>query len=869
MQLMERDEQKAKLLSIFEWVSSGNGYVVVIAGEAGIGKTVLVKRFLDGVQAQAAIFSGMCDDLYTPQALAPFYDIAFQIGGELVQMLPEANNLRLIGHTLLSAVQRQSEPVIMVVEDIHWADEATLDLLLFLSRRIEHLPIMLVLTLRQNGVLPNQQTHTLLGSLPAAYTERIRLSPLSLDAVRELLAADNRLDAETVFQLTHGNPFYVTELLASTEDELPQSVRDAVLARATRLSENAQRVLRAVSIVPNHAETWLVADIVDMTNDTLNEVLSSGMLTMRDGFLAFRHELARRAVAEMLPIATTRELHRTIFRALQAHQQEGITPARLVHHAAYADLGEAVVELAPQAARQASAVSAYREAAAHYATALRYKDLLSLEVQTDLLQARAEACYMGVNWYVALSTYKQALVLQRQLGNPERISDILCRMSRLAWGTVQGREARRYALQAVRTVRKLADSPTKALAYSTLAQWHMFYSNQRATLYWGEKALTVAKAHGADEVYIHTLTTIGTILAKNVGDTSGLTLLEESLQRALHINSQDQAGRAYVNLSIVAVEMNQPERALHYTYQGLQYTDDYDLNTYHVYLYCIHGLALLRQGEWAEAERVSRLGLDKLVAYVYMNRANLNCYMALGCLAARRGEPEAQTIAQRLTEIDNELVEMPDEAGFIHLTLAEIAWYHGDPAACTAEARALLDIIGNRPHAWYRGQALYWLWRCGEPVDSTEDIAEPYRLQIEGDWRGAAATWEQRGCPYEQAMALADGDEAALREAFAILDKLGAHAAMDYVRRRLRDLGAESVPRGMNTTTRENVAGLTRRQSEVLTLLKQDLTNAEIAARLHISPKTVEHHISAILARLEVATREEAIRVARSLNEKN
>jgi DNA-binding CsgD family transcriptional regulator len=314
--------------------------------------------------------------------------------------------------------------------------------------------------------------------------------------------------------------------------------------------------------------------------------------------------------------------------------------------------------------------------------------------------------------------------------------------------------------------------------------------------------------------------------------------------------------------------MYQPERALHYIDQGLRYTDDYDLNTYNIYLLAIRGLALLRRGEWAEAERVSRLALAELASYGYVNRANLNCYMALGCLAARRGDPEAQTIAKILKEVDNELIEMPDEAGFIHLTCAEIAWYHGDPAACTTEAYTLLDVIGNRPHAWYRGQALYWLWRCGEPVDLTEGIAEPYRLQIEGNWRGAAAAWEQRACRYEQAMALADGDEAALREAFAILDRLGAHAAMDYVRRRLREIGVDSVPRGMNISTRENITGLTRRQSEVLALLKQELTNTEIAARLHISPKTVEHHVSAILARLEVTTREDAIRVAGSFSEK-
>jgi hypothetical protein len=110
-------------------------------------------------------------------------------------------------------------------------------------------------------------------------------------------------------------------------------------------------MLNMVSIVPNHAQEWLIRDVVMLTDELLNEVVNSGMLSLEDGILTFRHELARRAVAETLPIAAARDLHRAIFHARQAHRRDGITPARLVHHAAYADIGEAVVTLAPPGRR--------------------------------------------------------------------------------------------------------------------------------------------------------------------------------------------------------------------------------------------------------------------------------------------------------------------------------------------------------------------------------------------------------------------------------------------------------------------------------------------------------------------------------------
>ena len=161
------------------------------------------------------------------------------------------------------------------------------------------------------------------------------------------------------------------------------------------------------------------------------------------------------------------------------------------------------------------------------------------------------------------------------------------------------------------------------------------------------------------------------------------------------------------------------------------------------------------------------------------------------------------------------------------------------------------------------GELAFWRWRAGDMVMLPEWTAEPFALQITGDWQEAATAWEWLGCPYEQARALADGDVGAQMAALALFEQLGARPMAEIVRQKLRDAGVQAVPRGPRTTTKENPFGLTNRQVEVLTLLTENLTNAQIAARLHISPKTVDHHVSAVLGKLDVSSREEAAETAR------
>jgi len=194
---------------------------------------------------------------------------------------------------------------------------------------------------------------------------------------------------------------------------------------------------------------------------------------------------------------------------------------------------------------------------------------------------------------------------------------------------------------------------------------------------------------------------------------------------------------------------------------------------------------------------------------------------------------------------------------------AETAWLAGEIAAARAFARAGYDIAESRPDRWYRGPLAFWLWRAGGLEHVPDNIPDCYRLQMTGDWRASADAWQAIGCPFERALALADGDVDAVREAFEVLEGLGARGTVGGLRRNLRKLGVRVLPRGPRESTRKNPAGLTPSQMKVLPLLARGLQNSEIARRLFLSPRTVDHHVAAILAKLGVHTRADVPSAAR------
>jgi DNA-binding CsgD family transcriptional regulator len=237
--------------------------------------------------------------------------------------------------------------------------------------------------------------------------------------------------------------------------------------------------------------------------------------------------------------------------------------------------------------------------------------------------------------------------------------------------------------------------------------------------------------------------------------------------------------------------------------------------------------------------------------------------LTLGRLAARRGEPGT---ASQLLDQALSIAGAPHElrlTGPVRAARAEAAALAADAETCVAEAEATYALAVEKRHRTIAGELAYWRWRMGAPEPPPDWLATPFSLQIAGSWHSAANAWRRLGCPYEEARALADGDQFAQAAALAIFDHLGARPAAADLRRRMRAHGAQHVPRGPRSSTRANRYGLTSRQLEILGFLADGCTNTGIARRMSIAPKTAEHHVAAVLAKLDVESRQAAVTLAR------
>ena len=290
---------------------------------------------------------------------------------------------------------------VWIVEDVHWADGASLDVLTFLGRRIEELAALIVLTFRDDELTADHPLQRVLGALASAAVRRVHVPPLSRDAVAALAGAP----ADELYAATGGNAFFVTEAIAAGGELPPPSVRDAVLARAGKLTADARTTLELVAVVPGAAELWLVRE-ADAA-DGLAECEERGLLVVEGGVVRYRHELARRVIEESLPGGRRAELHR---RVLDALLHWDVDPARLVHHAVEAGDPARTVELSLRAARAAAEARAHAEAAAHYARVLDHRELLDENARADVLEAFAVESYAAGRADPALAACHEAVV---------------------------------------------------------------------------------------------------------------------------------------------------------------------------------------------------------------------------------------------------------------------------------------------------------------------------------------------------------------------------------------------------------------------------------------------------------------------------
>jgi DNA-binding CsgD family transcriptional regulator len=852
MELLERQSLLELLEEAFQSTALGEGRVALVSGEAGIGKTSLVEQFTREHQSCARLLWGACDALFTPRPLGPLFDIAPQIGSDFLDRL----NLEASGPNLFAALLRELQlgaiPTIVVFEDVHWADEATLDLIKFLSRRISRTAALLILTYRDDEVGPRHLLRSVLGDLATStITRRITLAPLSESAVRALVGSLG-IDAAALHRRTGGNPFFVTEVLASPMGSLPPTVRDAVLARAARLSPLAQSVLQAAAVIGPRIEPGLLT-LVTGADGAAEECLALGMLVAQGETLAFRHELARQTLLESIPLPHQIQLHGQVLEVLKAAPSGRTDFARLAHHAEATGGREDVLRFAPAAARQAALASAHRAAASLYALALRFAGDLPSPERARLLESYAGECFLIDQQLEGIEARRTAIAIWQREGNLLKEGDSLTHLTSMLIAAGQNAEADRACQAATGLLEQLPAGRELAMAYRVRGTLHLVRRDCREAIVWAEKALDLARRFGDASVEATAHNTIGTALLF-VDYERGCEYLEQSLASAKLAGLNARAGTAYSNLGSGSGELYQFARARRYLLQGIAYGHEHDLDYTRTYMLAWLALTHLQLGDWEEAGRIGNEVLNRSDLSVIARFVSL---VALGRLRARRGDPGIEAALDEALDLATQMGILQRLAP-AHAARAEAAWLRGEGEQTLAEARAVYELAVSRQHPWFTGELAYWRWRAGEPVSLPEWAARPFALQIAGEWQAAAEAWEGLGCPYEQARALAEGDAAAQVQALELFDRLGARPAAEALRQRMRT-GGGPVPRGPRSATRENPFGLTARQLEVLQLLAEDLSNAEIAARLHISAKTVDHHVSAVLAKLDVRTREEAV----------
>jgi DNA-binding CsgD family transcriptional regulator/tetratricopeptide (TPR) repeat protein len=838
--------------SLAEVRAAGVGRLVLVAGEAGVGKTALLRWFCESQSGSVRVLWGACEPLVTPRPLGPLVDVAEAIGGDFEGLvIGGARPYELVA--ALMGELRGRLPTVLVLEDLHWADEATLDVVRLLGRRVDSVRALVLASFRDDELDRVRQLRIVLGDL-VGRPVRLTLEPLSLEAVSEL-ARPYAVDGPELHGTTGGNPFFVTEVLGAGGDGIPETVRDAVLARVVRLSDPARRLLQAAAVVPRRVELWLLEALAGELGDPLEECLASGMLISAEGGVAFRHELARLAVEASLAPDRRQGLDRAALGALSAPPVGEPDAARLAHHAEAIADGEAVLRWAPRAAARAAAAGAHREAAAHYARALRFADGLTAETYAELLELRSYECFLTNGFDDAIEALARAVALRRELGDGRRLGGVLCSLARSLREAGRTPEAEPVVREAVGLLEPLGLSRELARAYAARCQFCMIVADLEGAVAWGSKAIALAERLGDTETLVHALASVGTAML-HAGLPDGEEKLEHSLRLARRAGLDGDAGRAFNNLVAGALVSRAYGLAERFVEEGIEYCEDRGLDLWRQLLLANQIKLELDRGRWDNAvDSGASLLRDPSCAL----GPRLEALVAIALVRARRGDPgvwEFLDEALALSEPTGEDYMI----GQVIAARAEAAWLQARSADAAQGTDSALRLAVNRDDPWAVGELACWRWRAGlRDQLPAGAAAEPYALSIAGEWSDAARLWREIGCPYEAALALGDADDdVPLRQALAQLQGLGARAAAAIVARRLRARGARGLPRGPRTRTRENPAGLTGRELEVLALLADGLRNAQIAERLVVSEKTVHHHVSAILRKLAVRTRGEA-----------
>jgi DNA-binding CsgD family transcriptional regulator len=859
--LLERDRERDILGEQFDRARSGHGGLVLVTGEPGAGKTSLVQMFADECADERSVLWGACDPLSTPRPLGPLHDVASQLDDVVREALRDAGQ----PHEIFAAVHEylSRNPSVLVVDDLHWADQGTVDLLRFLLRRVGSTRTLLIGTVRDDELDVSHPMRALLGDV-ARSTDAItmRMQPLSVGAIATMVH-DRSVDAGHIERLTGGNPFFVGEMLAHSGDELPTSVRDAILSRTSHLEADAWDLLHLLACAPEAIPDHLLARL-DVGFPPLRALDQAGLIRRGARGVAFRHDLCRLAIATTVPPGADAAIHHRMIVALEGSAASD--PAVLVHHSIGAGDRDRVLRYAIEAARSAARSGAHTQAAAFYRIALHQGASVGPDEEAEILESMAVECYLIDQLERAIVACERAMQLREETGNAAAVSANHHWLAVYEWYNANRSSADRHVDDAISVLDGGATSYNDA---ELVHLGHAFAMEAFLAIHSSDVDGATRSVQRASEIAARTGDRMLTVRSGLIENISRLIAGDDDArQRMLTIlgsandNFDEVYSSGYSNLTSIDVEHRRLSEASELLAVSVPLTVERDLPICRVWQVGSRGRLELLQGDWDAALQDANTVLEEPSAPL----ARSWPHVVRGLVELRRSGAGADDLdaAWTLVQSYGELIRILPACAAI----VERVWLTGCPDQRLDVARKLLIVGARTGLEWARGDLAIWMRRVDPSVEvpHIESLAEPYRLQLTGQHREAAERWAALSVPYEQAMALIDsGEPGDVRTGVDLLDRLGADAVAAKVRLELRNRGVAVVPARRRATTLENRAGLTGREIEVLRLLEAGLTNAEMAERLYISPKTVDHHVSAIISKLHVRNRREAVRAGREL----
>jgi DNA-binding SARP family transcriptional activator len=778
--LLERDAELLALADAVDGVErAGRGIVVLVAGEAGSGKTALLRAFLDGLGERVAVLAGGCDDLLAPPTLGPFRDMAAG-HAELAAAFAASGHPDVVFPALVRTLAAGT--AVVVIEDLHWADDATLDAVRYLARRIPGLPAALVLSFRDDDLDAAHPLRQVLGTLTGSPVRRLDLAPLSEESVASL--AGGTTDARELHAVTRGNPFFVTEILAAHGTDVPRTVRDAVLARVGRLSPVARAMVQRLSVVPSRAERWLAERLARGEAGAVADAERAGVLGGAAGHVWFRHELARRAVEAALTAGERIQANREVLEALV--ERPDVEPSRIVHHAEQADRPDLLLRFGPAAAAESARLGAHRQAAETLRVVLEHARALAPSAVAELLTRRAYSLYVVNRFEDSFQSASAAVAVAESLGEPAVLADALAVLSKAVFwarGPMAARAAARRAVDLLESqddAARLCGALTDlARAHSNLATLGIVAEPSREAAEHAARALALGRQLGRTDLQAQPLCYVGSARLAQ-GDPAGAADLDESIAMIAADPRAELRVRVYVNAAGSAYRAGRLDDAGRYVAAGLRHAADGEFFAGEYRLQLTMAAVEASRGNWDRAIADLRT-LVSSVGEPGIMRPLAGSLLAR--LLARRGEDGAAVL--EAAQADPAARDDVQVAGPLAVARVELAWLAGRGHEVRPLVAPVLEAAAAAGHRSYAAELSVYLRRAGHVVDAPPDAPGPWAASLAGRWRDAAAAWQAAGERYEHAVELAASpDERARDEGRARLVSLGARATADRLRAR-------------------------------------------------------------------------------------